>query len=199
MLNDHESTKDLLIGFGLVVLGAAITVGTWIAAEPGGSYWFLWGFMLFGLFYLFRGFFSKVADSTEVGKKFVWVLVGLTTFGIMIFGGFLVMDFMTTPELAPPEDTELIWEDNSYWQDEAQSTFMVSGFITNTNSDWAVENVYIEVEAEDAYNKLIGKYRVTVTPSIIPPNSKGSYSRLLQMPFECEYATPVIYWEWVLK
>ena len=39
----QEGTKDLIWGIVLIAIGVGITLATWAAAEPGGSYFILWG------------------------------------------------------------------------------------------------------------------------------------------------------------
>jgi len=48
-------TKDLGCGLLLLIVGTAITLATWAAAEAGGTYWVMWGAMAFGAFYILRG------------------------------------------------------------------------------------------------------------------------------------------------
>ena len=37
----RAGTKDLIWGFIVLGIGAGITLGTWAATEPGGSYWIM--------------------------------------------------------------------------------------------------------------------------------------------------------------
>ena len=193
----QAGTKDLGCGLLLLLVGAAITFGTWAVAEGGGSYWVMWGAMVFGAFYILRGFYRKIANATDAGVRLGWVLGGMILIGGLVGGGVAITNMMNPPELTPPSDSYVVWNDNSFWEDEIRSTFMVSGVVTNTHSEWLMDNVRIEVEAEDDHSKLVGKYTVSVKPVTITPGSRGVYSKILQMPYECTYATPVIHWEWV--
>lgn len=51
-----EAGKDMLIGGGLIVLGLAITIGTYAAASDGGGYYLIsYGPIIYGVIHFFKG------------------------------------------------------------------------------------------------------------------------------------------------
>jgi len=193
----HAGTKDLIWGVILILIGAAITWGTWAAAEAGGSYWVMWGLAAYGMFRIIRGLYRKVTSTTDAGKRRGWVLGGIILIGGIVGGGVGVANMMTAPQLTPPSESFVILEDNSFWGNEILSTLNVSGVVTNTHSQWSIKKVEFEVEAIDEAGNVMGTYTVPVTPSIIPPGGKGVYSKKLQLPYSCVEAGFAVVWEWV--
>jgi len=193
----QAGTKDLGCGFLLLLVGAAITLGTWAAAEGGGSYWVMWGAMVFGAFYILRGLYRKVTNTTDAGTRLAWILGGIILIGGMVGGGVAITNTMNPPELTVPSDSFVVWDDNSLWEDEIQGIFRSSGTVTNSHSEWSIKDVKIELEAMDEADKVIKTYDVSVIPSTIPPKGKGVYSKRLQVPYYCVSVTPIVVWEWV--
>lgn len=192
----QAGTKDLGCGFLLLLVGVAITLGTWAATEAGGSYWVMWGAMAFGVFYILRGLYRKVTSTTDAGTRLRWVLGSIILIGGFVGGGVAITNMMTPSQITPPSDSFIVCDDNSFWEDEMLSILMVSGTVTNTHDEWSTKKVKIEVEATDETNNLIKTYDVTVTPNTIPPGGKGVYSTRLQLPYSCISAQPFVVWEW---
>lgn len=45
----HEAHKQMIIGIGVVILGALVTGGSYLLASGGGTYVLAWGAIIFGL------------------------------------------------------------------------------------------------------------------------------------------------------
>ncbi len=194
----QAGTKDLLWGVGLTLVAAAITWGTWAAAEAGGTYWFMWGLVAYGMFRIIRGIYRKVTTATDAGGRLWWVFGGVILIGGIVGGGVATANMMTTaPQLTPPSESFVILDDNTFWENELLSTLSVSGVITNTHSQWSINNVEVEVEAIDDAGNVMSTYTVQVIPSIIPPGGKGLYSKKLQLPYSCVEARSAVVWQWV--
>lgn len=193
----QAGTKDIGCGFLLLIVGAAITLGTWAAAEGGGAYWVMWGAMVFGAFYILRGLYRKVANATDAGARLRWVLGGIILIGGIVGGGMAIGNVVNPTELAPPSESFVVAEDNSFWEDEIRSILSVSGVITSTHGQWSIEKVEVEVEAIDEAGNVMRTYTVPVIPSTIPPGGKGVYSKRLQLPYDCVEADTAVVWEWV--
>ena len=191
------ATKDLGCGFLLFIVGAAITIGTWAAAEGGGSYWVMWGAMLFGAFYILRGLYRKITSSTESGTRFMWSILGILLFGGVIGGGLLISNIVTESEISVPSNEFVVFEDNCYWYDEINSIFHAGGIVRNTHSEWTIKNVEIEVRALDDNDNALSTHKVLVVPSTLRPGEKGIFSQRLQFPIACTYAEYGVLWEWV--
>jgi hypothetical protein len=61
-----QSLKTMLIGLAMLVVGIAITVGTYAAASSsrgGGSYVVTWGLIIFGGFRFFQGLIGWVGGK----------------------------------------------------------------------------------------------------------------------------------------
>ena len=65
----RAGTKDLIWGFIVLGIGAGITLGTWAATEPGGSYWIMWGLIGSGLFGVIRGLYRKRLEREWSGNS----------------------------------------------------------------------------------------------------------------------------------
>jgi len=183
-------TKDLGWGLVLLIVGMAITLGTWAATDAGGSYWIMWGPMVAGAFYLLRGFYRKIATAPEGTTRIMWVVCGVVLIGGMVGGGVAMGNMVSSPKSHAPSNSFIAWDDNSYWENETQAVFKATGTITNTHTEWSIENVVIKIEALDDAGKVIKTYDVSVLPSIIPPRGTGTYSASLQLPLSCAYANP---------
>ncbi len=192
----QAGTKDLIWGVILILVGAAITWGTWAAAEAGGSYWVMWGLIAYGMFRIIRGLYRKVTSTTDAATRLRWVLGGIVLVGGIVWGGVAITNMVTSPGLTPPSESFVVFEDYSKWEDEIRGIVSVSGVISNTHSEWSIKKVRVEVEATDDAANLVGTYEVRVTPSTIPPGGQGVYSEALLVPYSCVYVTPVVYWEW---
>jgi hypothetical protein len=193
----QAGTKDLLWGFLFLIGGAAITLGTWAATKEGGSYWVMWGAMVFGAFYILRGLYRKVTSTTDAGTRLRWVLGSIILIGGMVGGGVAITNVMNPPQLTSPSDSFVVVDDNSFWEDEMASILSASGTVSNAHAEWSIKNVVIKIEAVDEAGKLIKAYDVSVVPSKIPPGGKGTYSARLQLPYSCTSANPSVTWEWV--
>jgi hypothetical protein len=55
--------KNMLIGGTVCFIGLAVTVGSYIAAEPGGVFLLAWGPIIFGALQFFRGLFQLAIGS----------------------------------------------------------------------------------------------------------------------------------------
>lgn len=197
----QAGTKDLGCGFGLLLVGAGITFATWAFAEAGGSYWVMWGAMAFGMFYMLRGLYRKVTSTTDAGIRLRWIFGGIILIGGIVGGGIAINNVMTssemTPQMTPPSESFIVWEDNSFWEDETRSIFKAYGVVRNTHSEWSIKNVKIEVEAIDEANNVMKTYEVSVIPSTMPPGGTGAYSERLQLSYSCVSAEWIVVWEWV--
>lgn len=193
----QAGTKDLGCGFLLLLVGVAITLGTWAAAAPGGGYWVMWGAMAFGMFYILRGLYRKVTSTTDAGTRLRWVLGGIILIGGVVGGGVAITSMMTPPELTPPSESFIVWDDNAFWEDEIQGIFRLSGTVTNTHSEWSIKKVVIQVEEIDETNNVIQAYEVSVIPSAISPGGKEVYSKRLEASYSCVSIYYNLVWEWV--
>lgn len=190
-------TKDLGCGFLLLIVGAAITLGTWAATEAGGGYWVMWGAMAFGAFYILRGLYRKITTETDAGTRLMWILGSIILIGGMVGGGVAITNMMNPPEVTVPSESFVVAEDNLFWEDEIRSILSVGGVITNTHGQWSIKKVEVEVEAIDEAGNVMSTYTVPVIPSTIPPGGKGVYSKRLQLPYDCVGADTAVVWEWV--
>lgn len=191
------STKDLVIGFLLLIVGVAITLGTWAAAKAGGSYWAMWGAMVVGMFYILRGLYRKVTSTTDSGTRLRWVLGSIILIGGFVGGGVAITNMMNPPELSAPSESFIVWDDNSDWEDETQGKFMLSGTITNTHSDWSIKSVVLEVQERNEADLVIKTYEVSVIPGTVPPGGKEVYSKRVQASDSCVSVNYRPVWEWV--
>lgn len=60
-----QHVRQMLIGVGMVVLGIAVTAGTFFLAsmqEGGGHYFITWGLVVFGAINFFRGLVGWIGD-----------------------------------------------------------------------------------------------------------------------------------------
>jgi len=193
----QAGTKDLGCGLLLLIVGAAITLGTWAATEASGSYWVMWGAMVFGAFYILRGLYRKITTATDAGTSLMWILGSIILIGGMVGSGAAITNMMNPPELTPPSDSFIVSEGDLVWEDEIKSILSASGTITNTHSEWSIKNVKIEVYAIDEEDNVMETYEVLVIPSTISPGGKGVFSQRLQLPYSCVAADSAIVWEWV--
>jgi len=193
----QAGTKDLGCGLLLLVVGVAITLGTWAAAAPGESYWVMWGAMAVGMFYILRGLYRKVTSTNDAGTRLGWVLGGVILIAGMVGGGIAINNMVNPPQITPPSDSFVVCDDNSFWEDETLSILRASGTVTNTHSAWSIKNVKINIEAIDATNNVMKSYEVSVAPNTIRPGGKGTYSARLQLPLACTSAKSSVVWEWV--
>jgi len=197
----RAGTKDLIWGFIVLGIGAGITLGTWVAASPGSSYWVMWGLIGSGLFGVFRGLYRKVKSGSVLGTRGKWIIASISVISCLTLGGIFAYQYMYgAPEyiLTPPSYSYVVEDDYSYWQDEVNSILCVNGYINNTHSEWTIEEVTIVIEALDAHGNVMQEYKVQVMPSTIPPHGRGTYSKTLQLPYDCMEAAPHIEWMWVL-
>jgi hypothetical protein len=201
----RAGTKDLIWGFIVLGIGAGITLGTWAATEPGGSYWVMWGLIGTGLFGIIRGLYRKVKSGAVLGIRGRWAAASIAILGSMAGLGLFTYqnlypsdgyyDIENTP--TPPSDSYFVGTDNSYWQDEWNSVLHVQGTVENTHHAWSIEQVEVIVEATDEHGSTMKQYRVTVTPYSIPPGGEAYYSKTLQLPYECAGANFGWEWYWV--
>jgi len=152
----------------------------------------------YGMFRIIRGIYRKVTTATDAGGRLWWVFGGVILIGGIVGGGVATANVvMTAPQLTPPSESFVILDDNTFWENELLSTLSVSGVITNTHSQWSINNVEVEVEAIDDAGNVMSTYTVQVIPSIIPPGGKGLYSKKLQLPYSCVEARSAVVWQWV--
>jgi hypothetical protein len=142
--------------------------------------------------------YGKVTSASGTVAR-LGLIVGSIVLVGGITGGVVVMsNVMNIPEMIPPSDSFIVWEDNSAWEDSMQNIVRVGGVITNTHSEWGIKNVKIKLEATDDEGNVIKIYDVPAIPSAIPPGGKGVYLKTLPMPYCCVTGfNPVIEWEWV--
>lgn len=195
----ESGLKDLGYGFLLLLVGGVVTLVTWALAEPGGSYWVMWGAMIFGGFYLLRGFYREVTNAGDTSARLKWLLAGIIIIGGVVGGGVAIADKMTPSEseLTPPSESFVAWEDNTFWKDERLSILTVTGVVSNTHTEWSIAKVEIEVEALGDADRVMQTYDVSVTPSTIRPGGEARYSKTLQLPIDCLSANTSLVWEWV--
>jgi len=85
----NAGKRDLIWGWIVFGIGAAITLGTWATAEIGGSYWIMWGLIGIGLFGIFRGLYRKVKTSSVLGTRRRWVIISIGIVLALALGTFL--------------------------------------------------------------------------------------------------------------
>ena len=119
-------------------------------------------------------------------------LAGSIACFLLLLGGGMVW----TAIASIPSDSFIVFEDNSFWEDEMLGILSVTGIVTNTHNEWSV-NVMVMVEAIDDADNVMKTYEVPVTPSAILPGEKGVYSTRLQLPLSCVAANTLVQWEWV--
>jgi hypothetical protein len=193
----NAGKKDLIWGFIVLGIGAGITLGTWTAAAPGGSYWVMWGLIVGGLVGVFRGLYRKVKSGSVLGTRGRWIIASISVIGCLTWGGIFTYQYMYTVPPTPPSDSYIVENDSSYWQNEVLGILCVNGYIDNTHHEWTIKEVKIVVEALDEHGKVMLRYMVPVTPSTIPPHGRGIYSQYLSLPYGCVEAAPSIQWTWV--
>lgn len=187
--------KDLMWGFILLVVGGLITLGTYAAAESGGSFWIMWGLMALGAFYILRGLYRKITSNTAQ-RSLAWVLASMLLVGVIVGGTMAITNTMTSSTLTPPSEDFVLAEDDTVWVDETSGTVRVSGIITNAHSEWPIKNVHVELETSDAEGSLLKTYDVSVVPSKLNPGEKGVYDKTLQVQSSCTWIQPFVRWEW---
>jgi curved DNA-binding protein CbpA len=96
--------------------------------------------------------------------------------------------------LIPPEDYFVQWQNDSGWISE--TTIEINGKVTNTHNDWTITEVEVVIELLDEYDKTIQEISIPISPSTIPPNGSGTYSKLITAPYTCEAANTILYWVW---
>jgi len=183
----------LLAGFLLLAVGAGITVGTW--ASGGGSYWVMWGAMLWGIIHLVIGFSKKIANAPTARARQMWIGGGALLAAGVITGGLAAFNMITSPQ--PSE--YIVFDSNSAWTSAMATTFQASGTITNTHESWSTKNLEVVVEGFDVDDKSVAKFTVLVTPSTIGPGQTATYSQLLTFPSTCVRAQEGYSGEWVKR
>ena len=63
-----EAKRTALIGLAVVLVGIAVTMGTYVATGPGGTFVTAWGAIIFGGFQLAKGLFY-LANPARLVKK----------------------------------------------------------------------------------------------------------------------------------
>ena len=134
----------------------------------------------------------------------IWfdLFYALALFGLAtsVFGAIPLTGPVSSPPshsvpLTAPDDSFVAWDDSTSWTD--WTTITISGSVTNTHDKWSIEDITIEIEKLDKYNKTIGKSAVSVSPSTIPPGGKGTYYKKLIVSSSCEDVNLGLYWRWV--
>ena len=62
------ATKEMFKGILWFIVGGVVTFITYSVADEGGTYFFFWGAMLYGIYRLIRGFYYKI-NPEELLKK----------------------------------------------------------------------------------------------------------------------------------
>lgn len=157
----------------------------------------MWGLLGYGMFRIIRGLYRKVTSAIQRGRRLIWIFGSIMFAGGIVIGGMAFYNVMNPSQLTSPSESFIVCEENSFWEDEILSILNVNGVVTNTHSEWSVENMTIELEAIDEEGNVIKTYKVTVIPSTIPPGGKGVYSERLQLPYACMGVDIGGVWEWV--
>ena len=183
----------LLAGFLLLAVGAGITIGTW--ASGGGSYWVMWGAMLWGIIHLVIGFSKKIAHAPSARAKQMWIGGGALLAAGVIAGGIAAFNMITSPQ--PSEF--IVFNSDSDWTSVTATTFQASGNITNIHDSWSTKNLEVVVEGFDVDGKSVAIFKVQVTPRTIGPGQTATYSQLLDFPASCVRAQESYSGEWVKR
>ena len=80
-LDNRDARNKIIWGIGIVVVAGGITLVTYIAAAPGGTYWLAWGPTIWGGYMVFRG----LARASNL-----WRALGLVTVAVVATGNILV-------------------------------------------------------------------------------------------------------------
>lgn len=64
-----SANQEMTQGIVIFVIGLIITGGTYLAAEPGGTYTVAWGAMVFGVIALLRGYYYRLRPQDLVNKQ----------------------------------------------------------------------------------------------------------------------------------
>jgi hypothetical protein len=182
-------------GFIWLVMGGLITLATYAAAEPGGSFWVMWGLMALGAFYILRGLYRKITSNTAK-RSLAWVLVSILLVGAIVGGTMAITNTMTPSTLTPPSEDFILDDGDTVWIDETSGLVRVSGTITNAHSEWSIKNVHIELEATDTDGNIVKTHKIPVVPDELNPGEKGIYSKIVQVPDSCVYVQPILRWMW---
>ena len=89
--------RDLVLGAGLVGLGAGITLFTYTSTAPGGTYILATGPSLFGLGLLGRGFWSNIRSAPSRGRRAGWIGVATLTAVLLLAAGGLMIEGLALP------------------------------------------------------------------------------------------------------
>jgi hypothetical protein len=191
--------KHLAWGFVLLIGGAAITFGTWSSAQSGGSYWVMWGAMLWGLIHVCIGLYTGITNAIDSVTRRKWILLALGIAGCILIGAILMINTISNPtELElPSEDYISVLDDETYWENEEASILLLSGTVVNTHNKWSIKDVQIMVEGKDDSGQVIKTLYVSLTPQTLNPGERGTYFSRLTFPYSCTNADPTLIWEWV--
>ena len=185
-------------GIALIIIGTAVTLGTWYWAGPGGTYVVTYGlFVLGGIFALWGGWKTLVNHSGLV-SFLKWATILAVVVGLVYAGGIYAIAFTNAD--APPPNSTIDWQPRRpamYNTGDNQHSFLVSGAIINTDTDWSIENVVLEVTpVETSSNKDFQTIYVEVEPNRIGPGQAGKYSARLTFPQYADSYTDILVWEW---
>ncbi len=183
----------LIAGFVLLAIGAGITIGTWKFAS-GGSYWVMWGAMLWGIVHLVIGFSKKISNAANARARQMWIGGGALMAVALVAGGVAAVNMIMNPG---PGDEYIIYDSSSGWTSVVSTTYNASGTISNSHDTWSIQKVEIRVEGRDVNDKVVNTVTVPVTPSRLGPGETGTYSQVLTFPASCVTAREGVFWEWV--
>ncbi len=191
----EEGTKDLIWGFGAFALGGLITALTWIFAGPGGTYFLMWGPMLYGGYRLVKGFTLKFRSSTNSTSVFIWLGAAIVLGGAIVGAGTLAF---TAGEIDEPTVAELIWEeDETFLIDDNVVRF--SGSLENRNADWSVVDPKLTIYMYNAAGLLVGQRSQELGIQPVHPNQSSRYSIDMTLRENFETYEPEMEWEWILE
>ena len=184
----------LIWGFLLLAVGAGITIGTWKSASAGGSYWVMWGAMVWGIIHLIIGFSKKISNAANARARQMWIGGGaLLAIGV-VAGGIATVNMIMHPG---PSADYIVMDSDTGWTTPTSNSLQAAGTIQNTHGTWSIRNVEIRVEGHDVNDKVVETFTVAVTPSTLGPGQSGTYSKVLTFPASCVSAREGVFWEWV--
>jgi len=202
----QRGTKDLVLGAVLVLIGSAITLGTWAAAGPGGTYFVTWSALAFGGFYILRGLFLKITTGANVSTTVGWLIASAILLGgavgasIVAYNSTVGSEQSASSPVQPavPPDSAALWtEDEPTTTAAGRATF--SGRVNNLDREWSISKAKAQVTVYDAAGRQIDQFEIAVSPVTMPPGGEGTYAATRLVPASSDTYGTEFSWEWAFR
>lgn len=189
-----DGQKIFAGGMGLVLLGCLITLGSWHWAGPGGTYLVSYGLFGVGGFFAFQGMY-KVLRNADGMASFAQCFAALAV-GMAVAGAAMAYALGTTVLVSTPPESTIDWRPDPSLAFTG-NRYKVSGAIINTNAEWSIRNVTVEVQPVASSGDLeFDVIDVPVEPKDIGPGEIGRYSVTLSFPTGADSYIDSVVWEW---